>query len=459
LLKEYNENSFNYKKFLFIIIALVVTLVIDTSIVKVYDLVDKYFIPIQGKIILFSIDTSLCLILQFVLIKYVINHIQSLFKRHQLNKRLNVSLWYRISLISLFTLGTLMGLLIFQQFYNNYYETLIPIFIVIISYGTAAGFIIRLSMLFISWYKSNHSSIVLLYFISTLLIAFNLVVTAIITDVKINDRPDKIRELVGGSIDISFGKYVFLDNIYTISSIMSFISIWITTALLMNSYRDKLIVNAIVYWIILSIPLVYFLVNYLYKFILTNMLSSYLAIDPITVTIILTAFLSLSKPIGGLTFAIAFWKISKITSYEKNIKTYMIISGWGILLIFGADQAVVQSQLQSPYPPFGLATLTVLIMASFLVLLGIYNSAIHVSANNQLRKSIHKHALESRLLGLIGHAEMEKEIEKTVKKITQDKDRLEIDTEQQQQQPIELDENELKKYVDLVIIEVKRGRI
>jgi hypothetical protein len=97
-------------------------------------------------------------------------------------------------------------------------------------------------------------------------------------------------------------------------------------------------------------------------------------------------------------------------------------------------------------------------MASFLMLLGIYNSATLVSANNELRKSIRKHALESRLLNLIGHAEMEKEIQKTVKKITQDKNRLEIDTEQQQQQPIELDENELKKYVDLVIREVKKGK-
>ena len=440
--------------------ALIVTLVIDTSIVKVYDLIDKFFIPIQGKIILFSINTSSCLLLQFVLIRYLIQHIQSSFRRHQLNKRLNVNLWYSISLISLSILGTLMGLLIFQQFYNNYYETVISIFIVIISYGTAVGFIMRLSTLFISWYKSNHSSIVFLYFISMLLIASNLVITAIITDVKINDRPDKIRELVGGSIDISFGRYVFLDNIYTISSIMSFVSIWVTTALLMSYYRDKLIINSVIYWIILSIPLVYFLANYLYKFILTNMLISYLTIDPITVSIILTSFLSLSKPIGGLTFAVAFWKISKITSYEKNIKTYMIISGWGILLIFGADQAVVQSQLQSPYPPFGLATLTVLIMASFMMLLGIYNSAIHVSANNQLRKSIHKHALESKLLGLIGHAEMENEIQRTVKKIAQDKDRLEIDTEQQQQrQPVELDENELKKYIELVIREVKKKEI
>jgi hypothetical protein len=41
----------------------------------------------------------------------------------------------------------------------------------------------------------------------------NLVVTAIISDVKINDRPDKVRELVGGSMDLSVGKYVYLNFI------------------------------------------------------------------------------------------------------------------------------------------------------------------------------------------------------------------------------------------------------
>lgn len=117
----------------------------------------------------------------------------------------------------------------------------------------------------------------------------------------------------------------------------------------------------------------------------------------------------------------------------------MIISGWGIFLIFGASQAT--TLIISPYPPFGLATITVLNIAAYLMLLGIYNSATLVSANNN-RKSIHKHTLESRLLGLIGQAEMEKRIQEIVKKINQDKDSLEIDTEQQQ--PVELDESELK---------------
>jgi hypothetical protein len=257
------------------------------------------------------------------------------------------------------------------------------------------------------------------------LIVFNLIMTASYASAKVNDLPNTTIQYVGSSGDLSAGRHLLLGNIYRISSFMSFFSIWITTAILMNYYREKL-VNAIIYWIILSIPLVYFLIT-----ILGNTLITYVQIDPITVSIILGAFLSLSKPIGGLIFGAAFWKISKIISYERNVRTYMIISGWGIFLIFAANQAAAQI-VPGIYHPFGLSTLTVLNIAAFLMLLGIYNSATLVSANNNLRKSIRKHALESKLLDLIGQAEMEKEIQKTVTEITQeaqDKGRLEIDTE------------------------------
>ena len=174
-------------------------------------------------------------------------------------------------------------------------------------------------------------------------------------------------------------------------------------------------------------------------------------IDPITISIIIGVFLSLSKPIGGLIFGVAFWKISRIVSYEKNIKTYMIISGWGMFLIFAANQATTQI-VPGIYPPFGLLTITVLNIAAFFMLLGIYNSATLVSSNHNLRKVIHKHALESRLLEIIGKAEMENEIKKTVKKITDDKDVLETDKKTK----IELDEKELRKYIDAVVKETKK---
>ena len=128
----------------------------------------------------------------------------------------------------------------------------------------------------------------------------------------------------------------------------------------------------------------------------------------------------------------------------------MIISGWGIFLIFAANQAA--TQIVIPYPPFGLSSITVLNIAAFLMLLGIYNSATLVSANHDLRKLIRNHALESRLLDLIGQAEMDNEIRKTVKKITQNKDTLERDKTE-----FELDEKELEKYIDSVIRETKKG--
>ena len=413
---------------------------------KINDLIDKYFIPMQGKLILFSINSSLCLLLQFLIIKYL----QSSIKRDRLNNTLKVQSFYKISLISLCVLATFIGFLIFQLFYNNYYNTSISIFIITISYGTATAFIIRLSLLFFSWFKSNHNLIVFLYFISMLVIGFNLIMTAAYTNVKVSELPNPTGEYVGSSGFFSSDRYSLLENAYRIFSFMSFFSIWITTAVLMINYRKKPS-NAIVYWIILSIPFVYFLITYFYQYILGNILISYREIDPITVSIILGAFLALSKPIGGLVFGVAFWKISRIMSYERNIMTYMIISGFGIFLIFSANQAATQT-IPGIYPPFGLLTITVLNIAAFFMLLGIYNSATLVSANHNLRKLIRKHALESKLLGLLGHAELDNEIRKTVKEITQDKDIL----ERYKEAEFEFDEKELEKYIDSVIRETKK---
>ena len=57
-------------------------------------------------------------------------------------------------------------------------------------------------------------------------------------------------------------------------------------------------------------------------------------------------------------------------------------------------------------------------------MLGIYNSATLVSANINLRKSIQKIALESKLFDIVGQAEIEKGIQKSITKIIKDNDIL-----------------------------------
>lgn len=433
-------------KLFLIMTSLLVSLIIDISLVRINDLFDKYFIPNQERLVLFSVVGLSCIVLQFLAIK----HIQSSFKGDRPRKTLKGKASHTVWSISLIVLGTLMGFLTFQLFYYNYYSMSVDIAIIAISYGMAASFLVWLSILFFSWFRSIHNGIVLLYFISVSAIAFNLIATASYVCVKLIDRPSVIGEYIGSSGDLTGSKQSVLKDIYNISTFISFFSMWITAALLMNNYREKLI-NSIVYWIILSLPLVYFIITYFYQYILGELLSSYLQIDPVTVSIILGGFLALSKPIGGILFGIVFWKISRIVSYERRIKTFMIISGWGILFIFSSNQAV--TQIIIPYPPFGLPTITILVTGACLMLLGIYNSATLVSTNNQLRKSIRKRALESKFLGLIGHAEMEKEIQRTVKRVSEDKNLIEIAL----QEPVEFDEPQLKKYVEFVIKEVRKG--
>ena len=333
-------------------------------------------------------NTALCFLLSFIAILYI----RTLFKSVHLFRVLKSRPFFLVMLTSVVLLGILLGIVIFQLLIFGYYNTSMNVLIIMISYGTASTFLVSLSLSFLSWYKSNRNLVVLLYFVSMLIISFNLVITAVFSTAKIHYLPSYVTLQNTGSADFVTERLQILDSVFRISSIMSFLSIWVTSAILMNYYREKLI-HTIIYWVMMSIPLAYFLVTYFFSFIVGNLLAPYIQSDPITFSVIIGIFLSLSEPIGGLIFGLAFWRISKVMSYERNIKTFMIISGWGVFLVFATNQAM--TQVFNTYPPFGLATITVLGMAGYFMLLGIYSSAKLVSLNADLRKSIHKHALES----------------------------------------------------------------
>ena len=95
-------------------------------------------------------------------------------------------------------------------------------------------------------------------------------------------------------------------------------------------------------------------------------------------------------------------------------------------------------------------------LSSYLLLLGVYSSAISVSEDSKLRQSIRNFAIkESRLLDSIGIAQMEQEIEKRVLALTkQNQYRM---TEESGIQP-SLSEEDMKEYLQQVIEEVKNER-
>ncbi len=153
------------------------------------------------------------------------------------------------------------------MFYFNYYDTILLMLIIIVPYAIASLLLGKTMISFISWYKLNHNPIFLLYSISMSMILLNMILTPIIVNMILSQKPEQIRLFSGGSMDISGGRYQVLSNLVKISSILSFASIWFTTGLLMRTAKDRF-VKEIQYWIILCIPLVYFLFSYFAKIFL-----------------------------------------------------------------------------------------------------------------------------------------------------------------------------------------------
>lgn len=382
----------------------------DTFLIKFYDLIKKNFIPLMEKKILFSVITGVCLTLELL----IFNYTKKLIKKTKLDRKINLEQINKIAYLSQFSIIVLIAIITVQIFFYNYYSSYLLMTIITIVFGAASFLIGRIMVLFISWYKIKHNRMFLIYYLSLSLILFNLIITAIILNLVLFEKPEQIRQFVGGSMDLNAGKYAILLIIFKISIILSFVSIWVTTAYLSHISRDQLS-NVLQNWSILCLPIVYFFISYFAQDIFSIIFYSFLQSDPVNFSLILTSLIILNKPIGGLIFGLLFWRISKLIKFERTLRDYMIICGFGFLLLFGSNQPT--SLALAPYPPFGLASITILIVSAYLILLGIFVSANYLSSNANLRKTLYRKADELKLLDLIGTVEFEKEMEKTISNI------------------------------------------
>ena len=428
------------------VITLMILLIIDTTFIKSYDLFNKTGNIREIKKIIFSVSVFVCLLLQYIILRLAQNFVTDTRLKQKINLKKStniIKLAFLLILCQLFFLN-------YRLFFLNYYNSIVLILIISTTYGISAILLGKVASLFISWFRINRDFATLLYSISIVLLLVNFILTATTVDLSLISRPEQIRQFAGGSMDISGGKYSLLLSMHKVSTILSFISIWITTSLLIHSSKDK-ILKKIKLWIFPSALLVYFFISYFSQEIFGQIISSVLREDPIMISFGLIMIFTLIKPIGGAMFGLSFWNISRTVSYEKTLKDYMIIAGYGFLFLFSANQST--SLVLGPYPPFGVSPILMLIIGSYLVLIGIYSSALSLSNNIQLRKLITNLAKESKLLDSIGLAEVQKEKRQIVNKIINGPKEL-----GESESTCQIDENQLKIYLDKVVRELSKRK-
>ena len=145
---------------------------------------------------------------------------------------------------------------------------------------------------------------------------------------------------------------------------------------------------------------------------------------------------------GNILFGLVFFMFVKSLASSK-LKDYLIMVGIGDTIVG------ISLSTSAIEPTYGVAAHSLVLLSSYLFSFGLYLSAISISHDISLRKSI-KGSMHD-LVGTIGSAQMEQEIEKKVTKIIQ-RQQKEIE-KQVGGFSSEVTETNVKDYVKLAIKE------
>ena len=433
------------------IVSLMAILVVDTSIFRISDLI-RINMTTDWTTPLFIMLSVLFLILQYFTLSFVRSK-----NRHAIEARgLGVQSLSKLVLPVQFVLSGLIVVTILEVVLLNYTDTRIVFFNAIISYSAAIFLLGILAQKFFHWFRLNRNKVVLMYSISSSLLAIKSLFSLALITVMSSGIPLYVgSSQVGGmTLPISANPLAStLNEVLAISSVLSFVFFWIATAMLLTSYAKRL--GRVTYWALLSIPLVYFLSQF--PALLFKVFEDLLISNPSFYGILLTILFGLSATVGGILFGIAFWLISRHLESGNPVRDYTLIAAFGISLFFVADQGgSVLYRIGGIYPPFGLPTISAMTLASYFMLVGIYFSAISVAQDSKLRKIIRKSVQEElHLLDRIGTAEMQKDIENKVIHFAKRETRGLVEESGVESS---LSENDIQSYLKQVLDEVQRNR-
>ncbi len=434
-------------KGIFILVSfLIILLIVDTSVVKVSAFIGGLASPTSG-VAIFTVMALIFSIGQYLILSFVRTRIREARTQHDSKW---FSLVYKLVAIVQCALIVILAALILQMVFTSSYYTLFLKVVIWINYILAIGLLGLLSQRFLSWFKTNRNVVVLAYSLATIMICVSALLELVyVTNQFTHSFAGPIIHPALTPVASYHSAFDVFNRWNLVISIAAFISTWTATVLLLHSYSRKF--GRAKYWILVSIPLVYFLSQF--QFVFLDVFTSFRISDPILFGIIFTLFFDATIPVGGVLFGIAFWSVARSIN-SKAVKQYMMISAYGMMLLFSSNQAVGLTLI--PYPPFGLITVSFFGLAAFLVFVGIYSTAISVAQDSKLRKSIRGFAIEqTRLLDSIGTAQMEQEVEKKVIGFTKgNQDRMAEETGVQSS----LSEDDIKDYLERVIHEVQRQK-
>lgn len=424
---------------------LTAVLILDILISKMFPVVNSYLNSLVW-IWVFIFLAALIVLSQYIILFFTKSKTLGIGK---LSSTMHLSLLNRVIGLIQGILYTIVGFCIFQMFNGGEYYTNILSIIATISFSVEIFILCLLTLKLVNWCKLNKSKILWMFILSS----SSLAITGILMNLQINilfenslsrvsdDMPGISPALAGNAL------IEFLQGSYFIFALVSFTLMWITTAFLLYHHSKK--VGNRKYWLVIAIPLVFYLSQFI--FLNTDIFSILINSDPFFYIIVLNTVYSMSLPIGGILFAVAFLMMTKTVGKDNpNVQNYLKLSAYGILLIFVASQTTIT---RLNFPPFGILGISAVGLASYILFIGMYSSAISTSIDKELMRSIRRATIQkAQFLHNIAEAEIIAHVLKITKR-QEEKWKEEVGIESS------LSEEETKDYLEKVLLEVKQLKV
>ncbi|MDQ3976428.1 MAG: hypothetical protein M3264_07875 [Thermoproteota archaeon] len=434
--------SFDGKKLLVMMSIVVVTLTIDSQIGYIAD-----FIPVQLSSSL-GITTFIAIWTIFAVTQYYILAYVKKINKESRTKVRYLNLTHKIVTIAQFVLAGVIALVILQIFISQEYNTAILYAALSISYGLWIVTLGLLARAFSSWYKLAKKNLMVLI-LALSMIAY--VINGVLNLYSYFDHLTQNNSLIRSGDVAVFPVFSIatLGDLITIASqtasSIAYVLTWIGTVMLLRPYIKKL--GSMKFWTIMAAAMLYYIIQFpLFVLGYYNPSEGENAMTNILI-------FSMSAVFTGIIFGAAFLSVARTLKTGSIIRDYMIIAAYGFVLFYVSGSAMVS---QAAYPPYGLAAVSFTGLSCYLIYTGLYFSAISVSQDIAVRKSIRKSVLEqSSLLDSIGSAQMERELQTrvlTVAKKASDIMAKETGVE------APMTEDDMKDYMEVVMKELQSKR-
>ena len=397
--------------------------------------------------IIYCIITVASLIIQAFLFSV---SVRIAFKTKKATSRLSLITRYLYVGSNIAVMGSIAYLLAEQVLTSTYHTVLLEL---IVGLSLIPSVLILISLAFTSLksFSSTKSKILVVYSIAIIAIAVQLIIAFCYIELNLYSKPEVITP------DRNPWASYFYTNLqskislsYEFSAAISFIIIWIASILLTKQYAQK--IGKIKYLITLSIPMIYFLFQYsplLLEQIGT--LSSLLMAEG-SLFLYFYNFVLNTVNIGtGLLFGISFYILSRSLVYD-HLKYYLIICGTAVMIIFSSGISTIL--ILAPYPAWAIVSLSFILPASFLLLIGLDSATYYIASDTLIRRFLYHHKNQFELFQALGSSKATDMVERKMNEmIRQQLETLEMELLFKPVSEVE----DIKQYVRKVRIEMKQS--